>query len=248
MPSSRCAGVDARLKALAARPFAHRGLHGNGIVENSRAAFAAAIAAGQGIELDVRASRDGEAMVFHDAGLGRLTGREGRVARWNSAALARVRLAASAETIPGLGEILDFIAGRVPLLIELKAGRGAAARLCRAVAAALEAYQGPAGIMSFNPEAGRWFRRHEPSLPRGLVVSEGGGKSLAGRAGRAASLARARPHFLAYDIRDLPSPLALRFRLRRGPVFTWTVRGKGELRTARAHADQIIHELGADGG
>src|SRR3954469_19661549 len=131
MPSSRSRRTD--LTQLIARPFAHRGLHGEGRIENSRAAFAAAIAAGHGIELDVQASADGEAMVFHDAELGRLADARGALAAWSAAELGRFRLKDTAETIPTLGEILGLIGGRVPLLIEVKAPNRAAAALCRSV-------------------------------------------------------------------------------------------------------------------
>src|SRR3954454_12409043 len=124
------------LAGLIARPFAHRGLHGGGRIENSRAAFAAAIAAGSGIELDVQASADGEAMVFHDADLARLADARGALAAWSAAELGRFRLNGSDETIPTLSEILALIAGRAPLLIEVKSPRRGVDALCRSVAAA----------------------------------------------------------------------------------------------------------------
>ncbi|MGB7404326.1 MAG: glycerophosphodiester phosphodiesterase family protein, partial [Pacificimonas sp.] len=71
---------EARLAELSARPFAHRGLHApDGAIENSLAAFDAAIDAGLGIELDVQLSREAMAVVFHDATLERLTDEEGAV-------------------------------------------------------------------------------------------------------------------------------------------------------------------------
>src|SRR5205085_12635253 len=113
MQSSR--SRRAELDRLGAVPFAHRGLHGPGIAENSRAAFEAAIAAGSGIELDVQASADGEAMVFHDYELERLTDGFGALRTLSSAELQRVRLNGSDETIPTLIEILALIGGRTPL-------------------------------------------------------------------------------------------------------------------------------------
>lgn len=225
-----------------ALPFAHRGLHGGALVENSRAAFEAAIVAGHGIELDVRVTRDARAVVFHDAKLDRLTEAEGLVDRHTAAELARIRLKGTDETIPGLPEILDLIGGRVPTLIEVKAPDRQVAPICLAVHQALEGYCGPVGVMSFNPEVGRWFGRRAPHLVRGLVVTEAG-KPRRGRVGRRLALWRSRPDFLAYDVRDLPSRFAARARARGIPVFTWTCRSPEDEARARRHADQIIHEL-----
>jgi len=239
MPSSRSKEAD--LAALGARPFAHRGLHGGGIVENSRAAFAAAVASGFGIELDVQLSGDGEAMVFHDHELDRLTGRNGRVADRTAAELGQIRLAGTDETIPTLGEALAVVAG-APLLIEVKAPDRHVQPLCGAVARALASYIGPVGVMSFNPEVPRWFGRAEDGPLRGLVVTEQGKGKWRGRIERNLALWRARPDFLAYDIRDLPSETSAFARFEGRPVYTWTVRSEADRARAAEHADQIIFE------
>ena len=232
----------ARVAHLTPVPFAHRGLHGAGRVENSRAAFAAAIAKGHGIELDVQASRGGEAFVFHDYDLDRLTGQTGPVAGRSPAELGRVRLSGADETIPSLPEILALIGGRVPLLIEVKAKDRLVKPLCLSVFRALDGYLGPVGVMSFNPEVGRWFRAHAPRIVRGLVVTESDKRGVRGRIERRLGLWRAKPDFLAYDIRDLPSRFAARARGRGLAVMTWTVRDGRQHKTAGRHADQIIYE------
>lgn len=228
---------------LTERPYAHRGLHRPGRLENSRAAFEAAIAAGFGIELDVQASRDAEAVVFHDYALDRLTEAQGETAGRTLAELQHISLKGQDETIPSLAEALSLILGRVPLLIEIKAPDRHVAPLCRSVLRALDGYQGPAAIMSFNPEAVRWFASHEPDRLRGLVVTEANRKGWRGKAERGLALRRARPDFLAYDIRDLPSAFAAAQRARGLPVLTWTVRDRLGEEAASVHADQIIHEL-----
>jgi glycerophosphoryl diester phosphodiesterase len=239
MPSSPSRQTE--LAQLIARPFAHRGLHGPGIVENSRAAFAAAIAAGHGIELDVQAALFGEAMVFHDYDLDRLTDAHGPLAGLEADEAQRIRLKESDETIPTLDEVLDLIAGRTPLLIELKTKSPAYHQLCYWVTGSLRHYDGPVGVMSFNPRVGHWFARHYPRFLRGLVVSEQDKPYLRGRMERAFSLWWARPDFLACDIRDLPSRLAAASGL---PVLTWTVRSAADRARAAAHAGQIIFEAG----
>jgi glycerophosphoryl diester phosphodiesterase len=232
---------DLRLRALIAKPFAHRGLHGPGIPENSRAAFEAAVAAGHGIELDVQASADGEAIVIHDYALERLTEGFGEVRSLGAAELTRVRLKESAETIPALAEILTLVAGRVPLLIEVKSPDRRVAAMSRAVERALADYRGSVAVMSFNSEIGRWFAHHAPQRLRGLVVTEAG-KSWRGWLTRRVALWRSRADFLAYDIRDLPSRFAERQRASGMKVLTWTCRTLQDRARAAEHADQIIYE------
>jgi glycerophosphoryl diester phosphodiesterase len=231
-----------RLKGLLDTPFAHRGLHGQGRIENSGAAFEAAITAGHGIELDVQASRDGEAFVIHDYDLERLTGIGGKVADRSAAELGAIALSGSGQTLATLAETLRLVASRAPLLIEVKAPDRHVGRLCAAVRRALEGYRGPVGLMSFNPEIGLWFARHAPRIVRGLIVTEQGKRGPKGRIERHLALWRARPDFLAYDIRDLPSRFAAAQRRRGIPVLTWTVRSDAERARAAAHSDQIIYE------
>ena len=243
MPSSR--SRQAELARLGERPFAHRGLHGPGRIENSRAAFQAAIAADFGIELDVQASACGEAYVFHDWELDRLTEGSGLLAERDAGSLGGVRLRGSDEGIPTFSDILALIAGRVPLLVEIKARGAAHRRVCAAVARALQGYSGPVGIMSFNPRVGRWFAKRAPERLRGLVVTESGKNGLRGQAERRLSLWWSGADFLAYDIRDISSSFASARRAGGAPVYTWTVRSDEERARAAAHADQIIFETPA---
>jgi len=240
MPSSP--SRRAELDRLGAVPFAHRGLHGGALIENSKGAIAAAVAKGHGVELDVQLSLDGEAMVFHDDELDRLTAAQGPVAARNAAELQALQLRESGEPIPLLSQILATIAARTPLLIEVKSTDRKVRRLCAAVVRALEDHQGPVGVMSFNPEVGAWFARHAPQVLRGLVVTESGKRGPRGRIERRLALWRARADFLAYDIRDLPSIFAGAARRRGLPVYTWTVRSEADRARAAAHADQIIFE------
>lgn len=236
----------ADLAFLTRTRFAHRGLHGDGVIENSRAAFEAAIAAGHGIECDVRASADGVAMVFHDKDLGRLTGTPGPVAAHKARKLQTMRLVGCEETIAPLATMLALIANRAPLLIEIKAPGRRVEKLCRSVAAALATHPGEAAVMSFNPEVGHWFAVNAPRTVRGLVVSEKGERRfvdrLKGPMTRSLSVFRARSHFLAYDIRDLPSAFAAALRAEGTPVLTWTVHTPAQEAVAAEHADQAIYE------
>jgi glycerophosphoryl diester phosphodiesterase len=231
-----------RVAFLKAQPYAHRGLQGVGVIENSRAAFQAAIALGHGIELDVQAARDGEAMVFHDATLERLTASTGDVAAHTPAELGRIMLNGSSETIPQLPEVLTLVSARVPVLIEIKVKGPRVAALCLSVRRALEGYRGDAAIMSFNPLVCAWFAENAARIVRGLVVSEEDKRGAKGVVERWASMAKAKPDFLAYDVRDLPSKFASAARSRGLPVLTWTVRDAEAERRAFAHADEAIYE------
>jgi glycerophosphoryl diester phosphodiesterase len=241
MPSSR--SRKAELERLGTVPFAHRGLHGGGLVENSGAAIAAAVDRGFGVELDVQLSRDGEAMVFHDYELDRLTAGNGPVAALTAGELQAIRLNLCDESMPRLADALAIVRGRTPLLIEVKSPGRRVARLCAAVAGALAGYEGPVAAMSFNPQVGAWFARNAADVLRGLVVTESGRRGARGRIERPLALWRARADFLAYDIRDLPSRFAGAARRRGLPVYTWTVRSEGDRARAVAHADQIIFEM-----
>lgn len=227
-----------RVAWLRGATFAHRGLHGPGVPENSLAAARAALARGLGVECDVHRAADGVVVVFHDDELERLTGVPGAVADQGSAALGGLRLGGTAETIPTLAQLLALVAGQVPLLIELKtpADRQTGA-LCRAVDQALSAYRGPHAVMSFDPRIVRWFRRHAPERVRGLVVTEENDEGLAGRLRRHLALWHAAPDFLSYDIRDLPGLFPAAQRRRGLPLATWTVRSPELLARALAHAD-----------
>lgn len=227
--------------------FAHRGLHGAGIPENSRAAFARAIAQGHGIELDVQRSGDGQPVVFHDDALDRLTTETGPVLRRSAAQLGAIALAGTVDTIPTLRQVLAQIGGTVPVLIEVKSDRKTRiAALCLAVRRVLEGYAGKHAVMSFDPRVARWYRLHSPHTVRGLVVSEGEDRALPGKIRRRLGLWYARPDFLAYDVRDLPSRFAARQRRRGLPVATWTVRDAEHDERAEAYADAAIFETGSE--
>ncbi len=228
--------------------FAHRGLHGAGIdgeitPENSLAAFAGAAARGFGLECDVQLTADDEAVVFHDFTLERLTAQPGPVIERTAAALAAITLAGGMETIPTLHRLLELVAGRVPLLIEIKTRREwPVSRLCWAVRRVLLGYRGAHGVMSFDPRAPAWFARHAPETPRGLIVTEENRQGARHAVERHLALWRARPDFLAYDIRDLPSRFAAMQRQRGIPIAAWTVRTPALLARADVHADAPIAE------
>jgi glycerophosphoryl diester phosphodiesterase len=233
----------ARIARLVEQLYAHRGYHGEGRVENSASAFGAAVQAGIGIECDVQQSADGQAMVFHDWDLDRLTGASGPVRAQPAGALMHLRLGATDDTIMPLPRLLELVHAEVPLLIEIKSRDDVPfAPLCLAVRQALLRYEGPVGVMSFDPRMAHWFRKNASNVVRGLVVSEEGGHGRQDRWRRHLALWHARPDFLAYDVRDLPSPFALAQQERGLPVLTWTVSARSSLRRGQVHAQGLIAE------
>jgi len=232
-----------RVAWLGKHEYAHRGAHDGYVVENSPAAFAEAIHRGLGIECDVQKSRDGRAMVFHDWGLGRLTACDGPVVHRDAAALEAIALRGGSDCIVTLDRMLEQVAGQVPLLIEIKSKRERnPAPLCLAVYRALEGYRGSHAVMSFDVRVPKWFAVHSPATVRGLVVTEEETRGPWGRLRRHLALWHARPDFLAYDVRDLPSRFAGAQRARGLPLLTWTVRSEALRERAASHADAPIAE------
>lgn len=227
--------------------YAHRGLHGNRIPENSLAAFALACERGVGIELDVQLSRDGVVMVFHDATLTRMTGIEKKLCELDAAELGRLSLAGTEQTIPTLSEVLSLVSGRVPLLVELK-GEDTNVALCEKLAKLLCDYRGAYCLESFNPLLIGQMKKHLPDAFRGLlytnVCKEKNNSSLLNRLLTAMALNFiAKPNFIAYHQAYRNAlPVRLTTRLWHAPKFVWTVRTKEELDTARANGECPIFE------
>jgi len=235
-----------------ARPLAHRGLHGGDTPENSRAAFVVAMDGGYGIELDLQLSADGQAMVFHDYDLARLTGHKGAIQTKTAAELAALTLK-NGEGIPTLAAVLALVNARVPLLIEIKDQDGTlgpnVGKLEAATAAALANYRGPVALMSFNPHAIYEMARIAPSIPRGLVTCDFKDDEWALTApARRAALAEIPDYgptgscFISHDREDLSNPAVTLLRAAGCPVLCWTVRSPTQEKAARQVAHNITFE------
>lgn len=231
-------------------PIAHRGLWSpDGAPENSLAAFQAACAQGYGIELDVQITRDGEAVVFHDAGLERMCGVEGKVRDRSLAELRELRLKGTDETIPTLGEVLTEVGHRALVQIELKTPFGEVGPLEKRVHEVLIDHNGPTCVIGFNPYSHAWFAAHHPQILRGLDSygwNDEGAARLAPEVRK--SLARleqvelAKPHFLALGLDMLPCARADELRAQGMPVVAWTVRSPAEWERVAGHCDNLIFE------
>jgi glycerophosphoryl diester phosphodiesterase len=233
---------------LFAPPIAHRGLWSpGGAPENSLGAFQAACAAGYGIELDVRLSADGEAMVFHDDSLERMTGEAGALALRTAADLAALRLAGTDEPVPTLAETLALVGRRALVLIELKTAAGAVGPLERRVHEVIVDHAGPVAVIGFNPYSHAWFADRFPGVLRGLDSQSFTHAAGMGPEQRAAWTALehveiARPHFLALGLEVAASEPARKRRADGMPVVAWTVRDPAQWEAAREACDNFIFE------
>ena len=244
-------GRRARMAAWQGRAFAHRGLHDvkKGIVENTLPAFEAACEKGFGIELDIQFTRDMRAVVFHDDDLARLTGDRRKVREVTLEALRAMPLdGVRTARVPTLGEALQQIDGRAPLLIELKNGQ-ANDRLCRALMEQLRGYRGEYIVESFSPLIVRWFKKHAPDVPRGqLVCAAKGYRGAVNRIGgfilsNLLLNVLGRPDFVAYDV-NAPKFYAPRVQrlLFRTPMAAWTVRTTPVAALVEARGEMCIFE------
>ena len=248
-------------KVFLRAPRAHRALHDAAArrPENSLSAVRAAVAAGYGIEVDLQLSADGQAMVFHDDALERLTGAPGRVDARPAAELGALPLiGGNGEGVPTLAQALAAVAGKVALLLELKDQSGwlgaTDGRLEAATVRALNGYAGPVAVMSFNPAMVARLAELAPDLPRGLTTyafpaedfpQTADDPALEAHRARLAAIAdydRVRASFVSHHWRDLANPRLFELRAQGVPILCWTIRSHEEERAARRVAQNITFE------
>lgn len=243
---------------LTASPIAHRGLHDRdaGRIENSPSAALAAVEQNFAIECDVQLSADGEAIVFHDFKLNRLTREIGLVKQRSAAELAAVELSGSSDRIPALPDFLALIGGRVPLIVEIKSAFDGDMRLARRTAEIVGATEAPIAIKSFDPDVIAHLQENRAALglqatPLGIVAearySHGEWASLAKEKQveltNLLHFSRSRPDFLSWRVNDLPHASPHLCRVGMGmPVMSWTVRTPEQRALAEAWADQMVFE------
>ncbi len=236
-------------------PIAHRALHdrATGRIENSASAIRAAVEAGYGIEIDLQLSLDGIAMVFHDENLDRLTAETGPVTARTAANLASICLTDSTDTIPTLTDVLTLIAGRVPLLIEIKdqsQTMGPTDGLLEAATAtALQGYSGPVAVMSFNPSAIHHMSRLAPEVPRGLTTSAYDPDDWAPLPEDTCARLRDVPDyeatgssFVSHEAADLSRPRLTDLKAQGATILCWTIRSPEAEAQARHVADNVTFE------
>ena len=223
------------------RPVAHRGYHDLNKTrwENTLSAFAAAVEKNYAIECDVHLSADGVPVIVHDNDLRRLTGSEGFVWQRTAAELTALRIGGTSDHLPTLAETLSLVAGRVPLVVELKGIAGHDAGLVARVAAQLRNYPGKAALMSFDHWLIRDFAKDAPGIPAGLTAYGGMQQEFEAHSAMLVNGIS----FVSYDVTALPNRFVSFVRERLAmPVISWTVRDQAALALSAAHADQMTFE------
>ncbi|MBR0831199.1 glycerophosphodiester phosphodiesterase [Bradyrhizobium manausense] len=238
---------------LTQRPVAHRGLHdiSRGVVENMPGAVQAAIAGNFAIEVDIQLTADGEAMVHHDDALGRLADGSGLLLKKTAAELRAVTFKDTPERMMSLTDLCAMVAGRAPLVIEVKSHFKGDRKLVARMAEVLASYDGPAVGMSFDPDQVLALRELIPSRPRGIVAQrtyDDGHWTKLTQEQRDSMLylrhgLQTQPHFVAFSVNHLPAPAPWIARNVFGcPLLTWTVRTAEQRAAAAKYADQMIFE------
>lgn len=242
----------AQLQPFEEVPIAHRGLFDNESdhPENSSKAFSLAMQHGFGIELDVRLTKDGVPVVFHDDNLFRICGVRKKAEDCTDEELREYRLFSSEEAIPRLADVLRQINGAVPLVIEIKA-EYEVDRICEAVMALLSSYPGVYCIESFSPFVLKWFREKEPQILRGqLSMDFMNPKNETGKPWLVKFAAKnlmgnvfSRPDFISYEFSDAENfAMTVNRKAFAGKSAAWTIRSEDELCYAKKYFDMIIFE------
>jgi glycerophosphoryl diester phosphodiesterase len=244
---------------LTERPIAHRGLHdeAKGIIENTLAAAEAAIKNGFAIECDVQLSNDGEAFVFHDQTLDRLTNSSGAISVKNSAEIAKIQIKGSDRPPATFDEFLKLVASRTPIICELKSRVDGDWRIGDRVVALAASYDGPLALKSFDHDLVTYLRLRRPRIrpgdlcPIGIVAEASYDDPiwafLTAEQKREWTdfdrFDRNRPDFLSWNVDDLPHKIPFLMKeLHGAPIMAWTVRAAAQREAARKWADQIIFE------
>ncbi len=236
--------------------YAHRGLwttHDpgeNNRPENSLAAFRAAAEKGYGIELDVHLTRDGRLVVHHDDSLKRLTGTDIRIAESTLEEVRACKLP-NGEPVPTYDEVLETVAGRIPMIVEVKVENGNHAALSEAVYQRMQSYSGPWCMESFSPSAVKWFRLNAPEIIRGQLAFDHAGKGKTAflflrNLGIASMLQNmlSRPDFVAFEASSVKwHTLSIHLlRLMKPWFVAWTVRSQADMDKLRGKWDLQIFE------
>jgi glycerophosphoryl diester phosphodiesterase len=223
--------------------IAHRGLHDENTPENSMAAFKKAIEKGYAIELDIRPLKDGTIVVFHDETLNRMTSKKGLINERTYEEIKGITLKNSKEHIPTFSEFLDFVNGRVPVLIEIKnIGK---VGFEKNVYELLKQYKGEYAVQSFNPMSLNWFRKNAPEVLRGQLSSffEKDKFNIVKKFILKKMLLNkcfSQPHFISYNVDNLPNKYIRRYN--NIPLLAWSVRSQEEYDKKKDIFDNIIFE------
>lgn len=243
--------ADRNIDFITKRPIAHRGLHDRqaGVIENTASAFAAAMLKGYAIECDLQITRDGDAVVFHDETLDRLTERTGWLRDLTAAELKEVPLRGTSDRMQTLAELLAQVNGQVPLVIELKSHWDGDTKLAVRAIEVLKTYHGPYCVMSFDPDLVEAVRRRAPDVIRGIVADRAFDpyyhqlpQPRIMELRTFGHVVRTIPDFVSFYYEELPFAPVEFLRAQGMPLISWTIRNPEQERIARRFSDQITFE------
>ncbi len=229
--------------------IAHRGLHSSdfSVPENSLEAFRRAVERGFAIEFDVNLLRDGTLVVFHDGDLERMTGKQGNLLDLDYADIKKLKLLDSNQTIPSLGQVLELVGGKVPMLIELK-NHGDNDKMCINFMALMDQYNGPWAVQSFHPFTVKWFKKHRPEVVRGQIAEfflqdDDMKPTTKWLLKRMVFNLGNKPDFINYGLKNLPNRYVERARKQGKIVISYCARTAEELAYCRTYIDNAVFEF-----
>lgn len=198
-----------------------------------------------GIELDVRLTRDGQLVVYHDRSLRRITGRRRLV---TNATLDEMRSLDVGEWFgpefrglqaPTLDEVFELLPSHFPINVEMKAVIDGMRRIAHRVAEVVRRHQrwDSTLVASFNPISLWELRKIEPRILRGYIWSRRHPPPIRSRC--FSRLVRAHWYDPAHDSFN---PRLMRNMRRRGVrTLAWDVDlGRDLLRMAEVRLDAVV--------
>ncbi len=221
--------------------FAHRGLFGNGVPENSLLAFKKAIDQGFGAELDIHLTKDGKLAVIHDHSLKRTAGADLNIEELTLSEAQKFGLENTDEKIPDFLDVLSLFENKKPLIIELKSTGSNVNELCSKTAEILKNYKGIYCIESFDPRVVRWFKKNCPQIIRGQLSEN----FLRNKKSNLNFFAKLSMTLLLTNFLTSPDFVAFRFNHRKTLSFRlatgllklqkvgWTIKTKEDIKTAQ---------------
>ena len=224
---------------LKTKPIAHRGLWGNGVIENSIPAYTLAAQKGYPIEIDLYLTKDNHLVSFHDKTLERMTGEKGYIYDKTLKEIKELSLLNSDEKIPTFDEILSIAKEKSPLLIEIKPQPNS--KVVDEIVAKLKNYQGEFAIQSFNPLYINRVKKLAPEFIRGILTTSD--KSIKENFFRKFIVKNmpfnfiVKPDFISCSFAQLPIK-----NKKNLPVLAWTITDSNTHEKIKYFCDNIIFE------
>lgn len=225
------------LNPLIDKLIAHRGIHNKYVRENSLLAIEKAVQKNHPVEIDVILTKDKKIILFHDLIIKNTNNQEFFISDLTFEQIKRIN-----SYIPTLEEVLNFISGKVPLLIELKPYNKVPC-LEKEIVKYLDKYQGYFAIQSFNPLSVYWFKKHRKNYIRGQLLTANYRYNIFTNFLYKHIIFNkfTSPNFISYNIKGLPNQKIEKIR-ENIIILGWTIKNKEQLLKYRKYCDNFIVE------